>query len=101
MAEWNPDDLIGRIFLLPPNKRVTDREHPLTESHISFQKLDEDQESLAENINFLLDVGQQAIISYNQVLDYLEKDNQDEETLFKTPSGLKYLQAVFSTLVDW
>ena len=50
------------------------------------QKLDEDQESLAENINVLLDVGQgrsQVIISDNQVLNYLGKDNQDEEILFK------------------
>ena len=33
-----------------------------------------------------MDVGQgrsQAIISYNQVLNYLEKDNKDDETLFK------------------
>ena len=41
---------------------------------------------MAENINFLLDVGQgrsQAIISYKQALNYLEKDNQDDETLHK------------------
>ena len=41
---------------------------------------------MADNINFLLDVGQgrlQAIISYNQVLNYLEKENQDDETLYK------------------
>ena len=41
---------------------------------------------MADTINFLLDVGQgrsQAIISYNQVLNYLEKENQDEETLYK------------------
>ena len=50
------------------------------------QKLDEDQETLAENVSFRLDVCQgrsQAIISYNQVLNYLEKDNHDDETLFK------------------
>ena len=28
MAEYNPDDLIGRTFLLPPTKRVKDIEHP-------------------------------------------------------------------------
>ena len=41
---------------------------------------------MVDNINFLLDVGQgrsQAIISYNQVLNYLEKGNQDDETLCK------------------
>ena len=38
------------------------------------------------NTNFLLDVSQgrsQAIISYNQVLNYIEKENQDDETLYK------------------
>ena len=41
---------------------------------------------MADNINFLLDVGQgrsQAIISYNQVMNYLDKENQDDETLNK------------------
>ena len=28
MAEYNPDDSIGRTFLLPPIKRVKDTEHP-------------------------------------------------------------------------
>ena len=27
MAEYNPDDLIGRTFLLPPNQSVKDTEH--------------------------------------------------------------------------
>ena len=55
---------------------------------------------MAEHINFLLDVGQgrsQAIISYNQLLNYLEKDNQEDETLFKSravtdPHGPPQLQ---------
>ena len=41
---------------------------------------------MAENINSLLDVGQgrsQTIISYNQVLNYLKKENQDDGTLYK------------------
>ena len=41
---------------------------------------------MVDNINFLLDVGWgilQAIISYNQVLNYLEKEDQDDETLYK------------------
>ena len=87
MAEYKPDDLIGRTFLLPPSQngercRACIKQKVLEVSH----KLDEDQETLADNINFLLDVGQgrsQAIISYNQVLNCLEKDNQDDETLYK------------------
>ena len=41
---------------------------------------------MVDNINLLLHVGQgrfQAIISYNQVLNYLEKENQDDESLCK------------------
>ena len=39
---------------------------------------------MVDNINFLLNAGQgrsQAIISYNQVLNYLDKENQDNESL--------------------
>ena len=84
MAEYSPDDLIGRTFILPPNQKGERHRASIKQKVIEVsQKLNEDQESLAENTNFLLDVGQgrsQAIISYNQVLDYLEKDNQDKET---------------------
>ena len=41
---------------------------------------------MADNINFLLDVGQgrsQAIISYSHILNYLEKDNQEDDSLYK------------------
>ena len=41
---------------------------------------------MVDNISFSLDVGQrrsQAIISYNQMLNYLEKKNQDDEKLYK------------------
>ena len=54
------------------------------------QKLDADQETIAKKIKFLLDVGQgrsQAIISYNQVLDYLENHSQDEETYSSSGSS--------------
>ena len=48
--------------------------------------VDEDQNAMVDNINFLLDVGQgrpQAIISYNQVFNYLEKESQEDESLYK------------------
>ena len=32
MAEHNPDDIIGRTFLLPPRQRVKDTEHPSNNS---------------------------------------------------------------------
>ena len=87
MAEYNPGDIIGRTFLLPANQRgeicrASNKEKGIEVS----QKLHEDQATLDENNIVLLDVGQgrsQAIISYNQVWNYLKKNNQDDGTLYK------------------
>ena len=77
MAEYNPDDLVGRTFQLPPNQKGERNRALIIQKVIEVsQKLDEDQTKIADHINFLLDVGQgrsQAIISNNQVLNYLEK----------------------------
>ena len=85
MAEYNPDDLIGRTFLFPPNQKDKRHRASIEQKVIELsEKLDEDQNAIVDNINFLLDVGQgrsQAIISYNQVLNYLEKENQEDDTL--------------------
>ena len=87
MAEYNPDDLIGRTFHLPPNQKGERHRALIKQKVIEISdKLDEDQNTMVDNINFLLDVGQgrsQAIISYNQVLNYLEKKNQADESLYK------------------
>ena len=79
--EYNTDDLIGRTFS-PQSKglRASIKQKVIEIS----QKLDKDQNTMVDSINFLLDAGQgrsQAIISYKQVLNYLEKENQDDETL--------------------
>ena len=85
MAECNPDDLIGRTFLLSPNQKGERHRASIKQKVIEIsEKLDEDQNAMVDNINLLLDVVQgrsQAIISYNQVLNYLEKENQDDESL--------------------
>ena len=87
IAEYNPDDLIGRPFLVPPNQKGEIHKISIKQKVIEIsQMLDEDQNAMVDNINFLLDVGQgrsQEIISYNQVLNYHEKENQDDETLYK------------------
>ena len=86
MAEYNPDDLIGRTFLLPPSQEGERHRASIKQKVTEIsEKLVEDQSAVVDNINFLLDAGQgrsQAIISYNQVLNYLEKDNQDD-SLYK------------------
>ena len=87
MAENNPEDLIGRTFLLAPNQKGERHRASIEQKVIEItEKLDGDQNAVVDNINFLLDVGQgisQAIISYNQVLNYLEKDNQEDDSLYK------------------
>ena len=87
MAEYNPDNLIGRTFLLPPNQKC-ERHRAIKQKDIEIsEKLDEDKNAVVDNINFLLDVGKgrsQAIISYDQVLSYFEKDNQEDDSLYKS-----------------
>ena len=116
MAEYNPDDVIGRTFLLPSNHKGERHRASIKQEVIEVSdKLDEDQNTMVDNINFLLDVGQersQAIISYNQVLNYLKKANQVAESLyrFRAITGhqgpLKrndpnYNDSLYNVMVEW
>ena len=88
MAEYNLDDLIGRTFLLPCNQKGETHRAPITQKVIATfsENHNGDQNAVVDNMNFLLDVGQgrtQAIISCNQVLNYLEKDNQEDGSLYR------------------
>ena len=65
---------------------------------------------MVDNINFLLDVGQgrsQAIISYKQVLNFLKKENQDDESLYKfraitlEKDDPSYNGSPFNAMVEW
>ena len=70
---------------------------------------------MVDNINVLLDVGQgrsQAIISYNQVLNYLEKEHQEDESLYKfraitdyhgplKKNDLNYNGSLYNVMVEW
>ena len=67
MAKYNPDDLIGTTFLLPPNQKGERHRASIKQEVIEIsEELAEDQNAVVDNINFLLDVGQgrsQAIVS--------------------------------------
>ena len=125
MAEYNSDNLIGRTFLLPPNQKGERYRASIKQKVIEIsQKLDEDQNAMVDNINFLLhvwvrgdqlDVGQgrsQAIISYNQMLNYLEKESQHDETLDKfraitdhhgplKEDDPNYNGSLYNVMVEW
>ena len=70
---------------------------------------------MVDIINFLLDVGQgrcQAIISYNHVLNYLEKENKEDESLYKfraitghqgplKKNDPNYNSSLYKVMVEW
>ena len=59
LAEYNPDDLIGRTFLLPPNQKGERHRASIIQEIIEIsEKLDENQTTVVDNINLLLGVGQ-------------------------------------------
>ena len=116
MAEYDSDDLIGRTFLLPPSQKGERHRASLKQKVIEIsEKLDANQHTLIDKVNFLLDVGQgrsQAIISYNQVLKYVEKASQEDDSLYKfrtitnhTGSFKKhdpnYNGCIYNVMVEW
>ena len=76
MANFTVDDLIGRSFLLPSDQDC----HKKTRATVikKNEELDQDSANREEHIKFLLKLNNQEdveqVITYNQLLDYLEKD---------------------------
>ena len=59
MADYNPDDLIGRTFLLPKNEQGERLRATIKRKVIETSKLLDDQhDNGIDKINFHLDVGQ-------------------------------------------
>ena len=89
MAEYNPDDHIGRTFLLPKNEQGERLSATIKRKVIETSKLLDDQHDNAiDKINFHLDVGQggaEAMMSYFQILDHLDHQEQ-HEGLYKVRS---------------
>ena len=88
MPTFEPTDLIGRTFLLPPEENGERHKAKVTRKVVEI--IDQENGHRVENINFILDIGNgkvEEMISYNQPLEYLEnaQDNNmgmDQE-LFK------------------
>ena len=83
MAEYNPDDLIGRTFLLPKNEQGERLRDTIRRKVIETSKhLDDQHDNAIEKINFHLDVGQEraeAIMSYVQILDHIDHQEQHDD----------------------
>ena len=76
MATFTVDDLIGRSFLLPSGQESHNKTRATVTKKI--EELDQDSPNRGEHIKFLLKLNNQEdveqVITYNQLLDYLEKD---------------------------
>ena len=115
MAEYSPDDLIGRTFLLPKNEQGERLRATIKRKVIETSKLLDDQHDNAiDKINFHFDVGQgraEAIMSYVQILDHLDQQEQQED-LYKfraitgnqgplSPQDENYKGSKYNVMVEW
>ena len=115
MAEYNPDDLIGRTFLLPKNEQGERLRATIKRKVIETSKhLDDQHDNAIEKINFHLDVGQgrsEATMSYVQILDHLDHQEQHED-LYKfraitghqgplSPQDENYKGSKYNVMVEW
>ena len=115
MAEYNPDDLIGRTFLLPKNEKGERLRATIKRKVIETSRLlDNQHDNAIDKINFHLDVGQgraEAIMSYVQILDHLDHQEQQED-LYKfraitghqgplLPQDENYKSSKYNVMVEW
>ena len=115
MAEYNPDDLIGKTFLLPKNEQGERLRATIRRKVIETSKhLDDQHDNAIDKINFHLDVGQgraEAIMSYVQILDHLDHQEQQED-LYKfraitahegplSPQDENYIGSKYNVMVEW
>ena len=73
MPIFYPADLIGRTFLLPPEKIAERHRSKVTRKVVEI--IDQENGHRVEYINFILDIGNgivEELISYNQLLEHLE-----------------------------
>ena len=88
MPEFDPDDLIWRTFLLPPQENWERLRAKVTKKVV--QEIEAQDGNRIPNINFILDIGEskvEELITYSQLLDHLEQaeeqDNYMDQELFK------------------
>ena len=116
MAEYNPEDLIGRTILLPPNQKGEHHRALIKQKVIELSDhLDSTHDKNVNKINLLLDVAQgrsKAILSYNQVLNCIEKAHQEDDSLYKfraitnhygplKPSDPGYNGSLYNVMIEW
>ena len=117
LPEFNPDDLVGRTFLLLPGDNGERLRAKVTRKVVEvIEKADGER---VQKLNYILGIGNgklEEIISYNQLVDHLEaaanEDNEISDDLFKfralighrgplKPTDPNWKGCKFNVLVDW
>ena len=82
MPEFDPDNLIGRTFLLPPQENGERLRAKVTKKVVEEKEAADGNR--IPNINFILDIGEgkvEELITYNQLLDHLEQADEQDNSM--------------------
>ena len=106
MPTFDPSDLIGRTFLLPPEENGERHRAKVTRKVVEI--IDQEDGKRVENINFILDIGNgkvEELISYNQLLEHLENaqdhDMGMDQELFKFRAIIGHQGPLLASDPDW
>ena len=114
---FNPDDLVGRTFLLPPGDNGERLRAKVTRKVV--EDIEQADGERVQKLSFILGIGNgklEEIISYNQLVDHLEAasndDNEISDDLFQfralighqgplKPTDPNWEECKYNVLVDW
>ena len=106
MPTFDPSDLIGRTFLLPPEENGERHRAKVTRKVVEI--IDQEDGKRIENINFILDIGNgkvEELVSYNQLLEHLENaqdhDMGMDQELFKFRAIIGHQGPLLASDPDW
>ena len=106
MPTFDPSDLIGRTFLLPPEEIAERHRAKVTRQVVEI--IDQDNGQRVENINFTLDIGNgkaEELISYNQLLEHLEyaqdHDMGIDQELYRFRAIIGHQGPLLASDPDW
>ena len=106
MPMFDPSDLIGRTFLLPPEENGERHRAKVTRQVVEI--IDQDNGQRIDNINFILDIGNgkvEELISYNQLLEHLENaqdhDMGMDQELYRFRAIIGHQGPLLASAPDW
>ena len=106
MPEFDPDSLIGRTFLLPPQENGERLRAKVTKKVV--EEIEAADGNRLPNINFILDIGEgkvEELITYNQLLDHLEQadgqDNSMDQELYRFRAIIGHEGPLKATDPNW